>query len=478
MHLNAAAVASGASVGTSQGNTQMKFKRSISAGLALLALSSATFAGGAKFPTEGVWRGEFSVDGDPIPFNFEVKGKDVKDAQFTLLNGTRRDLFEVVRVSDDTISVPMNTYDAALLIKIVDGKTLTGEYQDLVPNRKGARNLPFKAEHGKSWRFVEPAKNVAPEGDLNGKWAIQQADKSLIKVGGRPEKNAQEVANRRGQVAILKQEGNKLTGVFMTSVGDSRELEGTIQGNRFYLSHFSGPSPRLIKGTIDEDGNIQGASGSGIYNVVKFDGHKDPNAELADPYKLTFLKDGQSRINFSFPDLEGKTVSLSDDKYKGKVVIVEVIGTWCPNCTDQTRFLAPWFKENQQRGVEAIAIAFEQEDDYAYFQKTLGKFKSFFDIRYDLVFGGIADKKVATEKLKGLNYMAAFPTTFIIDRRGDVREIYTGFTGTVTGQYYDDYVTKFNGLLDQLIAEPNPYEQKKLTSVTDTGSAQKLAASN
>ena len=93
---------------------------------------------------------------------------------------------------------------------------------------------------------------MAPEGDLNGKWAIQQADKSLINVGGRPEKNAQEVANRRGQVAILKQEGNKLTGVFMTSVGDSRELEGTIQGNRFYLSHFSGPSPRLIKGTIDE----------------------------------------------------------------------------------------------------------------------------------------------------------------------------------------------------------------------------------
>lgn len=467
MHSNVAALASVATGRAFQeGNTQMKLKRSLSAGLALVVLSSAAFAGGAKFPAEGVWRGEFSVDGDPIPFNFEVKGKDVKDAQFTLLNGTRRDLFKVERVSDDTVSVPMNTYDAALLIRIVDGKTLTGEYQDLVPNRKGARNLPFKAEHGKSWRFVEPGKDVAPEADLNGKWAIQQADKSAINVGGKPETNAQELANRRGQVALLKQQGNKVTGVFMTSVGDSRELEGTIQGNRFYLSHFSGPSPRLIKGTIDEDGNIQGASGSGIYNVVKFEGHKDPNAELADPYKLTFLKDGQSRINFTFPDLEGKPVSLSDDKYKGKVVIVEVIGTWCPNCTDQTRFLAPWFKENQHRGVEAIAIAFEQEDDYAYFQKTLGKFKSFFDIRYDLVFGGIADKKVATEKLKGLNYMAAFPTTFIIDRRGDVREIYTGFTGTITGQYYDDYVVKFNSLLDGLIAEPNPFEQAKLTQAS------------
>jgi len=441
----------------------MKRKRTGLLALSLLVFSSAAFAGNAKFPAEGVWRGEFTVDGEAIPFNFELKGKDAKTAEFTLLNGTRRDLFQVERVSDDTVSVPMNTYDAALLIRIVDGKHLTGEYQDLVPNRKGARNIPFTAEHGRSWRFVDPAKNVAPEGDLSGKWAIQQADKAFISVGGRPEASAQEIANRRGQVALLEQKGNQVTGVFMTSVGDSRELEGTIQGNRFWLSHFSGPSPRLIKGTIDEDGNIQGASGSGIYNVVKFEGHKDPNAELPDPYKLTFLKDGQSSIDFTFPDLQGKPVSLRDDKYKGKVVIVEIIGTWCPNCTDQTRFLAPWFKENQHRGVEAVAIAFEQEDDFGYFQKTVGKLKSFFDIRYDLVFGGIADKKVATEKLKGVNYMAAFPTTFIIDRRGDVREIYTGFTGTITGKYYDDYVQKFNALLDQLIAEPNPYDAR-LTS--------------
>jgi peroxiredoxin len=431
----------------------------------LMAASALASAGTARFPAEGIWRGEFTVDGERIPFNFEVRGQDAKGATFTLLNGKRRDDFVVERVADDSLSVPMNTYDAALSIRIVDNKHLLGEYQDLVPNRKGARNLPFTAEHGKAWRFVQPGKDVAPEGDLSGKWAIQQADKSNISVGGRPETNATEIANRRGQVALLQQDGNRLGGVFMTAVGDSRELEGTIQGNRFYLSHFSGPSPRLIKGTIDEDGNIQGAFGSGIYNVVKFEGHKDANAALPDPYKLTYLKDGQRSIGFTFPDLQGKPISLSDEKYRGKVVIVEVIGTWCPNCTDQTRFLAPWFRENQHRGVEAVAVAFEQEDDFAYFQKTLGKFKSFFDIRYDIAFGGIADKKVATEKLKGLNYMAAFPTTFIIDRKGEVREIYTGYTGTITGEYYDAYVKKFNTLLDELIAEPDPYATQRSTSL-------------
>ena len=429
------------------------------------AAAAIALASSPKFPAEGIWRGEFTVDGDPIPFNFEIRGTDAKNATLTLLNGTRRDDFKVERVSADTLSVPMNTYDAALLIRVIDSKHLEGEYQDLVPSRRGSRNLPFTAEHGKAWRFVEPGKDVPPVADLSGKWAITQADRANLTVGGRPETNPTELANRRTQVAILRQEGNRLGGVIMTSVGDSRELEGTVQGNRFYLSHFSGPSPRLIKGTIDEDGNIEGAFGSGIYNVVKFEGRKDPNAELPDPYKLTYLKDGQRRIDFTFPGLDGKPISLSDEKYKGKVVIVEIIGTWCPNCTDQTKFLAPWFRENQHRGLEAIAIAFEQEDSFEYFQKTLTKFRDFFDIRYDIAFGGIADKKVATEKLKGVNYMAAFPTTFIIDRKGEVREIYTGYTGTITGKYYEEYVKKFNALLDELIAEPNPYAVHKTASL-------------
>ena len=430
--------------------------------LSLLAAGAAHAA--AKFPQEGIWRGEFNVDGDPIPFNFEVKGTDAKGAKFSLINGSRRDNFVVERISDDTLSVPMNTYDAALVFTVVDGKTLRGEYRDLVPHRQGARNIPFTAEHGKTWRFVEPGKDVAAEADLSGKWAVEQLDKSAR-------------ADKREQVALLQQDGNHLGGVFMTVVGDTRELEGTVQGNRFWLSHFSGPSPRLIKGTIDEDGNIQGAFGSGIYNVVRFEGRKSDNVELPDPYQLTFLKDGQKTIDFSFPDLQGQPVSLRDDKYRGKVVIVEVIGTWCPNCTDQTYFLSPWFKQNRHRGVEAVAVAFEQEDSFEYFQKTLGKFKQYFDIDYDIVFGGIADKKVATEKLQGLNYMAAFPTTIIIDRKGEVREIYTGYTGTVTGEYYEQYVAKFNSLLDELLAEPDPYA-RTADAAGDAEGAARLAAAH
>ena len=122
----------------------------------------------------------------------------------------------------------------------------------------------------------------------------------------------------------------------------------------------------------------------------------------------------------------------------------------------KTVFLSPWFKKNQKRGVEAIAIGFEQKDDLEYAKYTLGKLRDKYGITYDILFGGIADKKVVAEKLPALNKFIAFPTTIIIDRKGEVREIYTGYTGTVTGKYFNEYEAKFNKVLDELIAEPVP----------------------
>lgn len=416
--------------------------------LLLLASLGTLFACSAsaatRFIKEGVWRGEFTVAEQKVPFNFELKGADAEHATFTLLNGTRRDDFHVAQQADGTLFIKMNTYDAAVVATISDEGHVTGFYKSLVP-RNGFTDIPFTAEHGKSWRFVEPGKDVATTANLTGKWAFKviSKDKTL------------------NNVAILKQEGNKLTGVTLAITGDSRELEGTVQGNEFWLSHFSGPSPRLIHGKITEDGQIVGSFGRGIYDNVKFEGTKNEQAELPDLYSLTYLKEGAKTLDFAFPSIDGGVVTLKDEKYKGKVTIVEIVGTWCPNCTDQTQFLAPWFAANKARGVEAIAVGFEQKDDLEYAKYTLGALRKKYGIQYDLVFGGIADKKVATERLKGINSLAAFPTTFIIDRKGEVREIYTGYTGTITGSYYKNYVAKFNKLLDELIAEPNPYADAK-----------------
>lgn len=411
----------------------------LSLGLVTLA-SSATYADDyAPFIKQGIWRGVFRISENEVPFNFELKGKDPEHAVFTLINGTRRDDFHIERLGKDSLFIKMNTYDAALVAKIESDGKISGEYRSLVPGLRG-NSLPFTAEEGKSYRFVEPGKDIAPAADLTGKWEFKGFSKEAV-----PNK-----------VAILKQTGNKLTGVIMQVTGDSRELEGTVQGNEFVLSGFTGPSPKIYKGHINEDGTISGEISQGIYDNLKFTGVKDAKAELPDPYQLTHLKEGIKKLDFTFPDLNGKPVSLKDQKYKGKVVIVELVGTWCPNCTDQTVFLAPWFDKNKDRGVEAIAIGFEQKDDLEYGKYVLGKLRDKYKIKYDILFGGLADKRLVADKLPALNKFIAYPTTIIIDRKGEVREIYTGFTGKVTGKYYDEYAAKFNKVLNELIAEPVP----------------------
>lgn len=407
----------------------------------LACISSLSHAddGQKKEPRQGIWRGEFTVSESKIPFNFEYDSKDAEHPVLTLLNGTRRDNFKVKRIGADSIFVKMNTYDAALVAKVQSDGKITGEYRSLVPGFRG-NYLPFVAEYGKSYRFIEPEKAEPVKNNISGRWALELFSKTKAP----------------NSVALFKQDGYKVTGVIMTTVGDTRELEGIVQGDEFIVSHFSGPNPILYKGKINESGQLEGTVEMGIYSNIKFSGIKDDKFELPDPYKLTYLKEGYSKLDFTLPDLNGKPVSLSDEKYKGKVVIVEIIGTWCPNCTDQTAFLAPWFKNNKQRGVEAIAIGFEQKDDLQYAKYTLGTLKEKYGIEYDILFGGLADKKLASEKLPALNKMMAFPTTIIIDRNGDVSQIHTGYTGEITGQYFKDYVAKWNADLDKLIAQPVP----------------------
>ncbi|WP_026993988.1 peroxiredoxin family protein [Flectobacillus major] len=413
--------------------------------LALSTLSANVVNAQSTFIKEGAWRGVFKVNEVQVPFNFEVKGKDAEHATFTLINGTRRDDFHVQQTAKDSVFIKMNTYDAALVAKIHEDGTLSGVYKSLVPNFRG-NFLPFTAEYGKTFRFVEPEKEIKANHNLSGKWAIKISSKEPV----------------ADQVAVFEQKGNKLKGVFLKVTGDTRELEGIVQGDEFTLTGFSGPSPWLIRGKINPDKSISGEVGLGIYNNVKFEGVKDKKAELPDPYALTYLKEGYEKLDFTLPDLNGKPVSLSDEKYKGKVVIVEIVGTWCPNCTDQTQFLSPWYKANKDRGVEAIAVGFEQKDDLAYAKYTLGKLKEKYDIQYDILFGGIADKKVASEKFAALNKMIAFPTTIIIGRDGKVKQIHTGYTGEVTGKYFKQYVKKWNKDLDKLIAEPVPTSEVAL----------------
>lgn len=386
---------------------------------------------------EGIWRGVFTVGALDVPFNFEVKKRQGDELVVTAVNGDRRDDFSAKYITPDSLLVTLNTFEAGLFAKIEKDGSLTGAHKSLVPG--AGRVIPFTAQAGQAYRFVEPGKEIKPTADISGKW--------LIKIqGDKP------TADR---VAVFEQKGNNLNGIILSITGDSRELQGNVQGDEFVLSGFTGSGPSYVKGKIIDGKTIEGAIGAGA-TPTKFSGIKDDNAALADAYALTFLKPGYDKLDFTFPDLSGNQVSLRDEKYKGKVVIIELLGTWCPNCIDQVQFMAPWYKENKHLGVEVIGLAFEAKDDLEFAKKTLTKLKNRYDIQYDLLFAGKADKEVVAQKLVALKEFLAFPTTIIVGRDGKVKEIHTGFSGKGTGQFYDDYVKKWNADLAKLIAEPLP----------------------
>ena len=133
------------------------------------------------------------------------------------------------------------------------------------------------------------------------------------------------------------------------------------------------------------------------------------------------------------------------------MVIVAIGGTWCPNCVDEAGFLAPWYKANRSRGVEIIALQYERQTDPAFVKKVLTRQRERFGIEYDQVFAGLADKAGVAASLPALNNFLSFPTTIIIDKKGRVAEIHTGYTGPATGKYYDEFVKAFNEEIDTLL---------------------------
>lgn len=403
----------------------------------VLVATTVLLAKAQQQPLNGYWRGVFTLaKGDTLPFNFEIKNQSVY-----LINASERFELTPFQQKGDSLKIPIDVYDATLLATIEKPNRLVGV---LKKNGSGASEsaIPFTAEYGKRFRFREYPQ--AASVSLQGKWSVA-------------------IENRSGQatqaVGVFEQIGSRLTGTFLTTTGDYRFFEGIVEGGAFVLSAFSGSNPSLVRGKVKGDtltGELVGARGT-----QKFTGLRNERAELPDAYALTKLKEGAT-FDFSFPDaFTGKPISLQDAKYRGKAVIVKILGSWCPNCIDEAAFLAPWYRANQDRGVEIIGLAFERKNDPAFAKTRLQVLKQRFGITYDVLFAGLADKQYASKVLPALSEVLAFPTTIYIDRLGRVQKIHTGYTGPATGKYYEAFVKEFEQDVAQLLkAEPLPARGK------------------
>ena len=331
-----------------------------------------------------------------------------------------------IEYKNDSVFIKFPVFEGYIAAKITetgfDGQYVIESYDRFVPVKATKDSIRFKTN------------NFSTE-KLDGIWEVTFSPR-----GPEPTYKAK---------GIFTQNGTKLTGTFRTNTGDYRYLEGVINKSLFKLSTFDGAHAFLFTGTVKDD-KLEGMFYSGKHWKERFIGIRNPLFKLKKMDSLTFLKEGYDSFDFSFQDEKGKLVSLSDKEYQDKVTIVQLMGSWCPNCLDESKFLTEFAQKNKD--VKILSLAFEISKTKELAFQRINRLRERIGIPYPILLAqyGTDSKLEANKKLPMLNEILGFPTAIIIDKEGKVRKTYTGFNGPATGQKYIDFKNEFENFINLL----------------------------
>ncbi|MBF8150854.1 TlpA family protein disulfide reductase [Winogradskyella sp. F6397] len=367
-------------------------------------------------------------DNQEIPFVFEVKSP----TELHIINAEEVIKVDEVEYRNDSIFIKAPVFEG-FLAATFEGDNLKGSYI----KESLDRVVPFSAEYNKKNRFEvtsEANENVA------GIWETvfnhNDADDQYIAKG------------------VFKQEGSKVTGTFRTTTGDYRYLEGVMDGDQMKLSTFDGAHAFLFTAKVS-DSTMEGTFYSGNHWKAPFIAKRNASYELPSTDELTFLKEGYDSLEFSFPDENGTIISLSDDRFKNKVVIVQIMGTWCPNCLDESIYFNEFYEANKDKDFEIVALAFEYAKTEEKAFNSISRLREKLNINYPILLAqyGTSDKEKAQEKLPMLNHVLSYPTSIFIDKSGKVQKIHTGFNGPATGEKYEAFKADFERFVGGLLSD-------------------------
>jgi thiol-disulfide isomerase/thioredoxin len=378
----------------------------------------------AKEFKTGVWRFEIRQSQAVIPFLMEInlKGKRV---EAILYNGGEKIVLKDIVYAGNKLTIPLQLYEASLDLTVNSSDNISGVWTR--HNKRPKQTITVLGKYGVNERF--PVEKKPSSINLSGKWSMTLTDSE---------------GKNTPAVGVFNQTGNYVSGSILTPTGDYRFIEGYVSGKTIEMATFDGVYNFLIKAEGEAD-KFQGELLSS--SKTKFVAFKNEEANLPDAFNQTQLE----TLTFSLPDAYGKKHSLTDIKYKDKVVIVQIFGSWCPNCVDEMNFLIPWYKENQKRGVEIVALAFERsftEDDA---KRQLIRFQKKKSLPYPLLLAGATSDVKPVDKLPGIKNFQAFPTTIFLNKKHEVVKVHTGFTGPGTGAFYETYKKEFNDLINSLL---------------------------
>ncbi len=407
----------------------MNAKRIVAIAVATAALVGSRAA--AQTPSvAGTWDATVTAGGVDVPFRMEIAGAGAS-VKGTFFNGDETMTSSSGSFQNGALTLEWDALGTRLDATLTDGR-LAGQYS------RGTRGapLPFAAR-----KFTPVATADANAPAIGGVWLMNLPTKSS-----------------KGESAwqlIVRQSGAEVSAAILRVDGDTGTLTGRYHDGKFVLGHFSGARPLRVEITPQPDGTLAVVQNHDApIPAVRDDQAKAKGLpEPTDPTRFTSVKDPSEPLRWSFPDLTGKMVSNTDDRFRGKVVIVDISGSWCPNCHDETPFLVDLYRKYHSRGLEIVALSFEEAAQL----KDPVRLKAFikhYGITYPVLVPG--EPKEASEKLPQAVNLNSFPTTFFVGRDGRVRSAHAGFPGKASGKFHEEAKQEMTHTVEQLLAERVP----------------------
>jgi thiol-disulfide isomerase/thioredoxin len=361
-------------------------------------------------------------DSIDLPFIIEY----TSGSSLVLHNSTEK--IEMIPESNaDSINFQFPVFNSALKFIEHDNGELRGVFHDY---DKGPEfSLRFIAVPSNEPRFTA---NTAPCCSLNYPWEVimrYDSDKPRHALGE------------------FFQNESSVTGSIITQSGDYRYLEGVLDGEQMSLATFDGKFAYVFRARL-QNNEFFGHYFAGNSEAIPWKATRNDDFRLPSSSSLTFIKSEYDKFSFNFPDKNGNLRGVVE----GKVNLVQILGSWCPNCMDEARVLEKWFQRYQDKGLVVTGLAFEYTADEEKGWQAIEKMKRDLQLSYPILFAGQATPQATQEALPMLNKVMAYPTLIVIDRKGNVRQIKTGFKGPGTS-YFTAYKKDMESLINELLHE-------------------------
>jgi len=367
-----------------------------------------------------------------IPFRFEI-AQNGNQVQGFFFEGDRKIVSSGGSFANGHLILEYDILETTLELTFLDDQ-FAGTY------RFHRSNGPPLLIRGR--RFVPAPGDAAAAPQISGNWEMRRLPQE-VKTD----------SDRRTWNLFLRQSGAEVSGSILRVDGDTGFLVGRWQNGRLVLSHFAGQGPLLFEAKRNSDGTLSIAlnRGANYVAVRKSEARAKGVPDPPDPSRYTSVKDPTVPFRFSFPDLTGKMVSNTDAQFKGKVVLLTIGGSWCPNCQDEAPFLVDLYKEFHSQGLEIVGLMFEADAEPALARPRVQTFIKRFGIPYPMLLAGTPDD--ISQKMPQLVNFGAYPTTIYLGRDGRVRSVHAGFASQATGEEYMRLKGEVRGIVQRLLAE-------------------------